>query len=168
MSEDIKNSIINLDLGRNIKTLVIGGIKFELDIDDPEVFKALLEFKEEHTEHYAAVETDVDGLLEDCHHVIETCLGEGACDKLFRKKDMKMYLLVNELAKIYLDNFMKEEREEAEIRSKKELENIKEIISGMTQFTQMMNYANNKYGKQGMKNYVRSKKPSKKNKHRGK
>ena len=119
MSEDIKISVINLDLGRNIKTLVIGGIKFDLDIDDPEVFKALLEFKEEHVEHYAAVETDVDGLLEDCHHVIETCLGEGACDKLFRKKDMKMYLLVNELAKIYLDNFMKEEREEAEIRSRK-------------------------------------------------
>lgn len=168
MSEDIKNSVINLDLGRNIKTLVIGGIKFDLDIDDPEVFKALLEFKEEHVEHYAAVETDVDGLLEDCHNVIETCLGEGACDKLFRKKDMKMYLLVNELAKIYLDNFMKEEREEAEIRSKKELENIKEIINGMTQFTQMMNYANNKYRKQGMKNYVRNKKSSKKNKHRGK
>lgn len=164
MSEEMKNTnVINLNLKSNVKTIVIDGIRFTMDLDDPEVYKALLEFKEEHQSHPANMEDDVDGLLEDCATTIDIVLGEGTCDKLFKKYDMKMYLLVNELANIYLENFMKDEREKAEAKTKKELEGIKEIINGMSEFAKMANYANEKYKKQGMRNYVRNKRSSKKN-----
>ena len=57
---------ITLSLSKNVKTIVIDGIRFEMDLDDPDVFKALLEFKEDHNDHPANIETDVDGLLDDC------------------------------------------------------------------------------------------------------
>lgn len=164
-----ENETITLSLKKNIKTLVIDGIRFEMDLDDPDVFKALLEFKEEH-DHPAEVETDVDGLLEDCADVIDTVLGQETCDKLFKGPDMKMYLLVNELARVYLENFMKEEREEAEARNKKEMENLKEIINSMTKIADMAKYADNKYGNKNRdnRNYVRNKKSSKKNRNKHK
>lgn len=168
--ENQKNETIALSLNKNVKTIIIDGIRLEMDLDDPGVFKALLEFKEGHNDHPANIETDVDGLLEDCANVIDTVLGEGTCSKLFKGPDMKMYLLVNELAKIYLDNFMKEEREAAEARNKKEMENLKEIINSMTKIADMAKYADNKYGNKnrGMRNYVRNKKSSQKHKNKKK
>lgn len=165
MSEEIRENTINLSLNKNIKTLVIDGMKFTMDLDDPEVYKALMEFKEVH-DHPASIENDVDALLEDCKYVIDTVLGDGTCDKLFTQMDMKMYLLVNELARVYMENFMKEEREKAQEKNKKDLENVREIIKGVTEFTQLMKYAENKYKGQGMRKYVRNKRPSKK--HKGK
>lgn len=162
MSEEIREQAINLSLKRNVKTLIIDGVKFTMDLDDPEVYKALMEFKEVHN-HPASIEDDVDALLEDCRDVIDTVLGDGTCDRMFTQMDMKMYLLVNELARVYMENFMKEEREQAEAKAKKELEGIKEIINGMSEFAKMANYANEKYRKQGMRNYVRNKRSSKKN-----
>lgn len=162
MSEEIREQAINLSLKRNVKTLIIDGVKFTMDLDDPEVYKALMEFKEIHN-HPASIEDDVDALLEDCRDVIDTVLGDGTCDRMFTQMDMKMYLLVNELARVYMENFMKEEREQAEAKAKKELEGIKEIINGMSEFAKMANYANGKYRKQGMRNYVRNKRSSKKN-----
>ena len=162
MSEEIREQAINLSLKRNVKTLIIDGVKFTMDLDDPEVYKALMEFKEVHN-HPASIEDDVDALLEDCRDVIDTVLGDGTCDRMFTQMDMKMYLLVNELARVYMENFMKEEREQAEAKAKKELEGIKEIINGMSEFAKMANYANGKYRKQGMRNYVRNKRSSKKN-----
>lgn len=162
MSEEIREQAINLILKRNVKTLIIDGVKFTMDLDDPEVYKALMEFKEIHN-HPASIEDDVDALLEDCRDVIDTVLGDGTCDRMFAQMDMKMYLLVNELARVYMENFMKEEREQAEAKAKKELEGIKEIINGMSEFAKMANYANEKYRKQGMRNYVRNKRSSKKN-----
>lgn len=162
MSEEIREQAINLSLKRNVKTLIIDGVKFTMDLDDPEVYKALMEFKEVHN-HPASIEDDVDALLEDCRDVIDTVLGDGTCDRMFTQMDMKMYLLVNELARVYMENFLKEEREQAEAKAKKELEGIKEIINGMSEFAKMANYANGKYRKQGMRNYVRNKRSSKKN-----
>lgn len=162
MSEEIREQAINLSLKRNVKTLIIDGVKFTMDLDDPEVYKALMEFKEVHN-HPASIEDDVDALLEDCRDVIDTVLGDGTCDRMFTQMDMKMYLLVNELARVYMENFLKEEREQAEAKAKKELEGIKEIINGMSEFAKMANYANGKYRKQGMRNYVRNKLSSKKN-----
>ena len=162
MSEEIREQAINLSLKRNVKTLIIDGVKFTMDLDDPEVYKALMEFKEIYN-HSASIEDDVDALLEDCRDVIDTVLGDGTCDRMFTQMDMKMYLLVNELARVYMENFMKEEREQAEAKAKKELEGIKEIINGMSEFAKMANYANEKYRKQGMRNYVRNKRSSKKN-----
>lgn len=162
MSEEIREQAINLSLKRNVKTLIIDGVKFTMDLDDPEVYKALMEFKEVHN-HPASIEDDIDALLEDCRDVIDTVLGDGTCDRMFTQMDMKMYLLVNELARVYMENFLKEEREQAEAKAKKELEGIKEIINGMSEFAKMANYANGKYRKQGMRNYVRNKRSSKKN-----
>ena len=161
---------ITLSLSKNVKTIVIDGIRFEMDLDDPDVFKALLEFKENHNDHPANIETDDDGLLDDCADVIDTVLGEGTCSKLFKGPDMKMYLLVNELAKIYLDNFMKEEREAAEARNKEEMERLKEIINSMTKIADMAKYADNKYGNKnrGMRNYVRNNKSFQKYKNKKK
>ena len=65
---------ITLSLSKNVKTIVIDGIRFEMDLDDPDVFKALLEFKEDYNDHPANIETDVDGLLDDCAAVSYTHL----------------------------------------------------------------------------------------------
>ena len=70
--ENQKKETITLSLNKNIKTIVIDGIRFEMDLDNPDVFKALLEFKEDHNDHPANIETDVDGLLADCADVIDT------------------------------------------------------------------------------------------------
>ena len=65
---------------------------------------------------------------------------------------------------------MKEEREAAEARNKKEMEKLKEIINSMTKIADMAKYADNKYGNKnrGMRNYVRNKKSSQKHKNKKK
>lgn len=145
--EEIKQEqepVLNLSFKTNIKTINIGGHLFQMNLDDPEVYKALYEFKEEHVS-IQAVQEDVDGLLEDCAEVIDIVLGEGTVDKVIPERDMKLYLLVNELASIFMDFFMKEERDKAKAKQDKELAGIKEIINGIDTFNKMMSYADSKY-----------------------
>lgn len=169
MDENLQqNETLNLSLKSNIKVIVIDGIRFEMNLDDPEVYKALCEFKEGHDYNPLNVENDVDGLLNDCAKTIDTVLGSGTCDKLFKTRDMKMYLLVNELASVFLENFMKEDREKAEARNKEEMERLEKILNSMSDISKMMSYADNKYGKRGMKKYVSNKRTSKKYKNKSK
>lgn len=157
-----QNETLNLSLKSNIKVIVIDGIRFEMNLDDPDVYKALCEFKEGHEYNPLNVENDVDGLLSDCAKTIDVVLGIGTCDKLFKTRDMKMYLLVNELANVFLENFMKEEREKAQAKNKDEMERLEKILSSMSDISKMMSYADNKYGKKGMKKYVSNKRATKK------
>lgn len=163
-----ENEALSLSLKSNIKTIVIDGIRFEMNLDDPTVYKALFEFKENHEYNPLNVENDVDALLEDCEETIDLVLGKGTCEKLFKARDMKMYLLVNELANVFLDNFMKDEIEKSKKRNKEEMEQLGKILDSMSNISKMMNYADNKYGKKGMKNYVSKKRTSKKHRNKQK
>ena len=111
MDENRQKDIVQLNLGGNIKKLVIDGILFSMDMDDVEVYKALENFKEHYTlNDVSEEECSIDDILDKCKETIDIILGEGTSDRLFNKKTMKMYLLVNELANVFLENFMKEER----------------------------------------------------------
>lgn len=164
MDEIRQNESIQIGLESNIKTLVIDGIRFEMNLDSVDTYKALSEFKEQFG--YIAGAENVDDVLEKCEKVINTVLGDTACDRLFNEKSMKMYLLVNELANIFLENFMKEEREKEEERTKKELENLNQLFDGMNNLAKTLAYADNRYGNRGMNSYVRNGKPSKKHKNK--
>lgn len=153
--------MIEIKLNDTLQEVSICGQKYTIDINDFDCVKALTAFKEKHVSVDALSITD--GLLNDCQEVINTILGKEVYDKLFNgEKTMKAYLLVNELAKIYLDLFMKEEREKKEAKTKKEIEQISKFLNSFEQFSKTMKYAENKYG---MKQYV-SGKPSKKYKNR--
>lgn len=164
MDEIRQNESIQIGLVNNIKTLVIDGIRFEMDLDSVDTYKSLTEFKEQFG--YIAGTENVDDVLEKCEEVINTVLGDTACARLFKKKSMKMYLLVNELANIFLENFMKEARENEEARTQKELENLNQLFDGMNNLAKTLAYADNLYGNRGMNGYVRHRKPSKKHKNK--
>nr|DAG86840.1 MAG TPA: hypothetical protein [Caudoviricetes sp.] len=150
-----------IKLNDTLQEVSICGQKYTIDINDFDCVNALTAFKEKHISVDAL--SISDELMEDCEHVINTVLGTGVYDKLFSgKKTMKAYLLVNELAKIYLDLFMKEEREEREAKVKEEMEQILNVANSLDKFQKTMKYAENKYG---TKQHV-SGKPSKKYKNR--
>lgn len=147
-----------IKLNDTLQEVSICGQKYTIDINDFDSIGVLTEFKEKYVSPSAT-----DEMLVDCGHVIDTILGEGTYQKLFgTKKTMKAYLLVNELSNIYLDLFMKEERDAQEDKAKKEIERLAELINGFDKFTNTMKYAENKYG---MRKHV-SGKPSKKYKNR--
>lgn len=160
------NDTVNLSLSKNIKVLSIDGIRFEMNLDDPEVYKALFDFKKNHDYDSMNESDDIDLLLNDCESTIDAVLGEGTCNKLFSAKDMKMYLLVNELANIFLENFMKEEQEKAKARNKEEVEQLEKILDSMSNIAKMMEYADNKYRNRGNNNYVPNRRANRK--HKGK
>lgn len=136
----------------------ICGNKYQLDINSFDAIDVLSRFKEKYINPEATT-----GMLDDCKNVIDTILGDGTYKKLFgEEKTMKAYLLVNELANIYLDLFMKEEREKKEAEFLKEAKKVNDLFSGFNQFAKTMQYAENKYG---MKQHV-SRKTSKKYKNR--
>ena len=145
-------------LNDTFQEVSVCGNTYMLDINDFNAIDLLTRFKEK----YSVPEANEE-LLDDCRIVIDGILGEGTYAKLFSdKKTMKAYLLVNELAKIYLDLFMKEEREEKEAKAKEEIEKILNVADSLEKFSRTMKYAENKYG---MKQHV-SGKPSKKYKNR--
>lgn len=162
MSEIRQNESIQIGLANNIRTLVIDSIRFEMDLDSVETYKALTCFKEQCG--YISEVENVDDVLEKCEEVINIVLGKETCSRLFKERSMKMYLLVNELANIFQENFMKEEREKEEERTRKELENLNQLFDSMNNLTKTIAYADNKYGNRGMNYYARSRKPSKKHK----
>lgn len=154
---------VQLCINSNIKKIVIDGIVFTMNLDDVETYKALAGFKEK--VGFIAEVDNVDDVLEKCEKTIDIALGKGSCERLFNnEKNMKMYLLVNELANVFLENFMKEEREKEEAKTKKELENLNHLFDSMNNLAKTMTYADNRYGNRGMNTYVRNKKPSKKHK----
>ena len=65
-----ENEALSLSLKSNIKTIVIDGIRFEMNLDDPTVYKALFEFKENHEYNPLNVENDVDCLLYTSNYLI--------------------------------------------------------------------------------------------------
>lgn len=138
--------------------IIICGNKYMLDINSFDAIDVLTRFKEKYANPEATLE-----MLDDCKNVIDTILGDGTYKKLFgEEKTMKAYLLVNELANIYLDLFMKEEREKQETEFLEEAKKVQGILKEFNQFTKVMQYAENKYG---MKKHV-SGKSSKKFKNR--
>lgn len=135
---------MDIKLDDNIIDVKIGTHNFKVDINSYEAVECLTKFKEE----YNFISQASLEMLESCKKVIDTVLGKGTHDKLFGdKKTMKSYLLVHELANIYLDNFMKEER----LKSEKESKQVTEIIEKLGNFTKTMQYADDKYG---MKKHV--------------
>lgn len=143
-----------IKLEDTLQEIVVLGKKYTLDINDFESINAITHFKNKYS-----TATENDELLEDCEEVIDIVLGEGTYDQLFKdKKTMKAYLLVNELANIYLELFNKEERDKQEAKTKEEIEKLASLIQGFNTFTNTVKYAENKYG---MKKHV-SRKSSKK------
>lgn len=143
-----------IKLNDTFQEVLINGNQYILDINDYESINVLTRFKEK----YVSPRAD-DEMLEDCKNVIDTILGEGTYYNLFSdKKTMKSYLLVNELSNIYLDLFMKEEREAQEAKTKEEIEQISNFLNSFEKFSKTLQYAGNKYG---MRQHV-SGKPSKK------
>ncbi len=131
-----------IKLNDRFQEVSICGNNYIIDINDFASVNVLTRFKEE----YVSPKAD-DKMLDDCKHVIDTILGEGTYQKLFNgKKTMKAYLLVNELANIYLDLFMKEEREQQEAKTKEEIEQISQFLNNFDKFSKTLQYAGNKYG----------------------
>lgn len=147
-----------ISLKDTFQVVVIENKSYTIDINDFDSIGVLTRFKEKYDGPVPN-----DEMLVDCQEVIDTILGKGTYQDIFGQiKTMKAYLLVNELANIYLDLFMKEEREAQEAKQKEEMKKFIEIMSGFDKFAQTMKYAENKYG---MKQYV-SGKPPKKHKNR--
>lgn len=125
-----------------LQEIIICKNSYVLDINDFDSINILTKFKEKHVTPAAD-----DELLGDCKLVIDTVLGNGEYDKLFgNKKTMKAYLLVDELANIYLDLFMKDKRKIQEDKAKEEIEKLSKLLSGFDKFINTMKYAENKYG----------------------
>lgn len=143
----------NITLKDTFQVIVIEGKNYTVDINDFDSVDVLTRFKEKYDGP-----TPTDEMLDDCKKVIDTILGNGTYQSIFgQTKTMKAYLLVNELANIYLELFMKEEREAQEAKQKEEIEKFIQLMNGFNNFTQTLKYAENKYG---MKQYV-SGKPTK-------
>lgn len=116
--------------------------KYIIDINDYDSINCLTRFKNKHI-----TVGDNDDLLNDCKEVIDTILGKGVYEDLFKgQKTMKAYLLVNELANIYLELFNKEERERQETKSREEMEKLASLMQGFKNFADTMKYAGNRYG----------------------
>ncbi len=131
-----------IKLNDTFQEISILGNEYVLDINDFDSINILSWFKERHV-----FPSTSDDILEDCKTVIDTILGEGTYDRLFAgKKTMKAYLLVNEIANIYLDLFMKEERELQEAKTKEEFEQVSKFLDSFDKFSKTLQYANNKYG----------------------
>lgn len=131
-------------LNDNLQKVVILGKEYVIDINDFESINALTKFKNKYN---TAIEND--DLLDDCREVIDIVLGKGTYGILFKeKKTMKAYLLVNELANIYLELFNKEEREKQETKAQEEIEKLANLMHGFKDFADTMKYAGNRYGVQ--------------------
>lgn len=147
----------NIVLRDGIKKLVIEDKEYKVDVNDFDSIEKLTDFKDK----YEHPRYDQE-LLDDCKDVIDTILGKGTYDDLFPKRTMKAYLLVNELANIYIENFAKEEREKQVNQAKEMLADASQLVNTMDKFKNTLDYLQNGYG---MRNYV-SKKSSKKHKHK--
>lgn len=133
-----------IKLDDTFQEVSILGKKYIIDINDYDSINCLTRFKNKHI-----TVSDNDELLDDCKEVIDTILGKGVYDDLFKKqKTMKAYLLVNELANIYLELFNKEEREKQETKAQEEIEKLASLMRGFKDFADTMKYAGNRYGVQ--------------------
>ena len=151
--------MIEIKLEDTLQDVVIFGKTYTIDINDYESINALTKFKNKYD---TAIENDE--LLEDCEDVIDTILGKGEYQRLFKgKKTMKAYLLVNEIANIYLELFNKEAREKQEAKAEEEIQKLANLMRGFNDFTNTMKYAGNRYG--APQRYV-PRKTSKKHKNR--
>lgn len=146
--------MIEIELHENLIPVKIGEYNFLMNADSIEAHIALSDFMEKNKGNRILSSE----FIEECRTMINTLLGEDAYDKLFHEDDMKAYYLIIQLAEELYQRFeenatthkMKEKKETI----KKELNDVKEIVEGFTQFTKQLDYTSNKYGK---KNYVAKK-----------
>lgn len=156
---------MKIELKENILPVEIGNHRFNIDADD--VNKHIV--VEEFSLKYKGNRLITDNFIADCKQVINTLLGEGAYKKLFRKDDLKPYYVILQLSDALSDAFensaitdkMRLQKESAE----QELQKMQDILQGMNEFNNQLDYANKKYG---LKHVANEKRSSGRNKNRNK
>lgn len=146
----------------NIKKITIEGKTFTMDCNDISVINAFDEFTKKQST-FTSISRQV--LVDDCKEVLETAC-PGMWDELFTEDENSMapYYLCCELKNVVLNEFMKDEKERQGMAEEEAMENLEKITSSMTNLTNAMEKANNKYG--GNNAMVNKGKSSKKRRHR--
>lgn len=128
----------------NVKHLDIEGHAFDIDCNSLSAMKALDSF----TKATAELTAMDESLLALCKPCIDTILGGGAYDELFKdtKDSIAPYYLVLELNRIYQEEFEKDEREYRERQTKETLDQINQMANSAKVLADATDYAAAKYG----------------------
>lgn len=143
-----------------IKVLEIGDQEFRVDLKDVEKIEKL----EAWAVQQNAVSKFSTETMQDCPALIDAILGEGAFASLFKgyENSSAQYELCFELHRIFRDEFLKDQKAQAEAEEKASFEKVDKLCESVDRFNKAIEYADKKYGG---RNAVAGKgRPSKKHK----
>lgn len=129
---------------QNIKTLDIEGNIFEIDCNSLKAIQALDEF----TKATQNIDGVNQALIDLCHRCIDNVLGSGAYARLFKgmNESIAPFYLCLELARIYGDEFMKDEREAREREARESMDQLEKMTKSMETLNKASDLAQSKYG----------------------
>jgi hypothetical protein len=129
---------------QNVKTLSIEGEIFEVDCNSLKAIQALDDF----TKATQKVESVDQALIDLCHRCIDNVLGTGAYARLFKgmNESIAPFYLCLDLARIYSDEFMKDERAAREREAKENMDQLEKMTRSMETLTKASDLAQSKYG----------------------
>ena len=145
--------MLKIELSNNTFDVEIEGIIFTDDADDIKNHHVIDYMINNYKGNRIVTETFID----DCKMCIDTILGNGAYNRLFKKDDLKPYYVIVALAE-EIQNRVKEaattqKQKELLEKREKEIQNIANLSKEITNINKQMQYAKNAYG---MKQYVNS------------
>lgn len=152
---------MKIELKENIIPIEISGETFRIDADDVSKHVIL----DEYIQSYKGKRIMTEDFSNDCKRVIDTLLGDGAYAKLFCKDDLKPYYVILQIADALSDAFedcaITDKMRMEKATTEQELQKVHDILQGMSEFNDQLNYTNKKYG---AKHVVNQKRTTKKNK----
>ena len=122
----------------------IDGHSFKVDVKDARKMEALERWANNQMQMRQFTKED----MKECPELIDTILGEGAFETLFRgyENSSSQYELCFTLHELFKNEFLKEQNEQREQREKADLDKIDKLCNSMDRFNKTLEYADKKYG----------------------
>lgn len=126
------------------KCINIDGHDFKVDVKDANKIEALEDWASEQE----SLEQFSKEALEDCPNLIDTILGSGAFETLFKghENSSAQYELCFTLHQLFKDEFLKDQIEKREAKEKQNLGKIDKLCNSLDRFNSAVEYADRKYG----------------------
>lgn len=157
---------MKIQLKENIVPIEIGNLHFEIDADNIKSHLAISEF----IQNYSGNRIISEKFIEDCKSTINVILGDDAYNMIFKKDDLKPYYVILQLADVLKDNLeanaTTEQMKKREQDAEKELKKVQELVKGMSDFNNQLDYTKNKYKQRDGNHVANKKRPSNKNRNR--
>ena len=157
--------MLQIKLQDNLFDVEIEGSTYTVNVDKIENHQAI----DYMLNNYKGNRIVTEDFIKDCKQCIDTILGNGSYDKIFKVDDIKPFYVIIAIAEEIQSRFKEatttEKQREREKQAKDELMNIMSISKELKNINEQMDYVQNRYG---IKKYVNSKqkRPSRNNRNK--